>query len=320
MRPALRAIAGGGIPQGEAARVTSRGVALPAGPRGGVAACPRARADRGRRLVASALSTAGAWFVEPAEHSPEAPVGVPAGTRSVVAVFGLAPGCGATVVARALAAELAARDASGTAAVACEARTSGIPLATQAASRLARALEDLPGAATRAVGRLCLIEGADQLTLAESSRHVAPLVLDAGSASLGGAPASVADRAVLVASPAVEPALARVAAECLARVGAESIVVLNRARPGGHPAGPAGEGSAGEIDGAGGRSVDRWHVVMHDDDPALTFGEPGFMEPGSLRLPDSRLGARLALGGREARGDLGRAIARLADCCELWAS
>ena len=240
---------------------------------------------RGRGLVGCALATAGAWFVEPAEPAdldPEAAVRAPPQPRVVVAVFGLAAGCGATVVTRALAAELAARDPSGTAAVACEARASGIPLATQAASRLARALEDLPGATTRAVGRLCLIEGAHQLTLAESSRQVAPLVLDAGSTSLGGAPASMADLTVLVATPAVEPALARVAADCLARVGAESIVVVNRARPD-MPAAP-------------------------DDDTARTA-------PGFLPLPESRLGAQLALGGREARGELGRAIARLADRC-----
>jgi hypothetical protein len=236
-----------------------------------------------RGLVAGALATAGAWLVEPAEPAPDASPRATALPRAVVAVFGLAPGCGTTVVARALAAELAARDASGTAAVACDARTSGIPLATQAASRLARALEDLPGAATRAVGRVCLIEGADQLTLAESSRQVAPLVMDAGSAALGGAPASLADRTVLVATHAVEPALARVAAECLARVGAESIVVLNRARTDG----PAESG---------------------DD---LTPPRSDF-----LPLPDSRLGAQLALGGREARGELGRTIATLADRCE----
>jgi hypothetical protein len=271
-RPQLRVIEGGG----EAVRRTT------------ASASARLGLGRGRGLVAGALATAGAWLVEPAEPSPEAPVRAPALPRAVVAVFGLAPGCGATVVARALAAELAARDSSGTAAVACEARTSGIPLATQAASRLARALEDLPGASTRAVGRLCLIEGADQLALAESSRQVAPLVLDAGSASLGGLPASLADRAVLVTSPAVEPALARVAAECLARVGVESVVVLNRA--------PREEQR---------ESTDT------SDAPAA-----GPTASELMALPDSRLGAQLALGGREARGDLGRAIARLADRCE----
>jgi hypothetical protein len=310
-RAALRVIEGGGQGRGEAARgTTPPAQAGPAAGRTSAAAVPRPAArpasaaasvrlgaDRSRGFVAGALATAGAWFVEPVEPVPEPPVGVPARPRTVVAVFGLAPGCGATVVARALAAELAARDASGTAAVACEARTSGIPLATTAASRLARALEDLPGAATRAVGRLCLIEGADQLTLAESSRQVAPLVLDAGSASLGGAPASLADRTVLVASPAVEPALAKVAGECLARVGAESIIVLNRVRGDGYSARGV---SAGEIEGE------------HAPEPC----DPRSTESEFLRLPDSRLGAQLALGGREARGELGRAVATLADRCE----
>jgi hypothetical protein len=39
-------------------------------------------------------------------------------------------------------------------------------------------------------------------------------------------------------------------------------------------------------------------------------------QTGALALPNSTLGAQLALGGREARGDLGRAIAELADLCE----
>jgi hypothetical protein len=69
----------------------------------------------------------------------------------------------------------------------------------------------------------------------------------------------------------VEPALARVGAACVARVGPEPVVVLNRA--------------------------------PHD-------------QTGALAVPNSPMGARLALGGREARGELGRAIAELADLCE----
>jgi hypothetical protein len=246
--------------------------------------------------VSAALATAGAWLVEPveaSEPSPESATRSPARPRTVIAVFGLAPGCGATVVSRAVAAELAARDPTGTAAVACEARTSAVPLATQAASRLARALEDLPGAATKAVGRLCLVEGADHFALAECSRHLAPLVLDAGSVSVGGVPAAVADVTLLVATPTVEPALARAAAGCLARMRAEAIVVFNRSRP-------ARALSIGEGEGS---------------DAAAAESET----EAALRLPDSRVGAQLALGGREARGDLGRAIAALADRCELVA-
>jgi hypothetical protein len=208
---------------------------------------------------------------EPAEATPEPPATVP--PRPVVAVFGLARRCGTTVVARALAAELASRDPAGTAAVASGRAGGGIPLATPAAGRLAESLGDVPGATPTAVGRLCLVEGAEPPVLAEVARHHAPLVLDAGASPIEGATATVADRVLLVSAPSVEPALARVAAGCARRLGRDPLIVLNRA------AGDAAERSA-------------------------------------LKLPDSRMGAQLALGGRLARGDLGRAIAALADRCE----
>ncbi len=224
-----------------------------------------------RGLLAAAAAAVGSFLLEPGEPPTQTATFVPPEQRPVICVFGLARGCGSTVVARALAAELATRDPAGTAAVCCEVRAAGIPLATHAATRLARALEDVPGASPRAVGRLCLVAGADPLTLSGSARHFAPLVIDAGSEALGGAPAAVADHTVLVTTQAVEPALARVGAECVARVGPAPIVVLNRA--------------------------------PHD-------------QTGALALPHSPLGAQLALGGREARGDLGRAVAELADLFE----
>jgi hypothetical protein len=234
---------------------------------------------RHRGPLASALAVASSWLLEPAEPPRQAIVSAPAPARPVIALFGLAHGCGTTVVARALAAELAVRDPDGASAVHCEARAAGIPLATHAAGRLARVLADLPGADTRAVGRLCLVSASDGATLADTTRHVAPLVLDAGAASLGGVPAAIADQVVVVASPATAPALATVAADCLARLGHEPSVVLNRA-------------TEPESDAAGWASRAE-HV-----------------------LPDSRMGAQLALGGREARGELGRAIAELTDRCD----
>jgi hypothetical protein len=236
-----------------------------------------------RRIVAGALAVAGSFLLEPAEPQPDPPSRAPAGGHPLVAVFGLSRGCGVTVVSRALAAELARRDAGGVAAVHCDAGAAGVPLATQAAVRLARALADVPGADTRAVGRLCLVAGAERAALADTARHFAPLVLDAGSTSLGGAPAALADRAILVATTATEPALVSVAAECLGRVGHEPLVVLNRST--------ADDGA----DGAGAAG------------PALR----------AHRLPESRMGARLALGGREPRGELGRAVAELADLCQV---
>jgi hypothetical protein len=245
---------------------------LPGGAQGG---------PRPRGLVSGALAAAGSFLLEPAAPQPDSPSEAPPGLRPLVAVFGLARGCGVTVVSRALAVELAGRDAAGTAAVHCDARAAGIPLATHAAARLAKALADVPGADTRAVGRLCLVAGAERAALADTARHFAPVVLDAGSASLGGAPAALADRVVVVATASVEPALASVAVECLGRLGCEPVVVLNRT-----PIGYA------------------------DQPPSAWAGR------AALHLPESRMGAQLALGGREARGELGRTITELADLCE----
>ena len=230
------------------------------------------------RPLATALTAASGFLLEPAEPAPAEPLAAPAALRPVVVVFGLAGGCGTTVVARALAAELARRDALGAAAVGCEAAPTGLPLATQPAARLAKALANVPGTETRAIGRLCLIGSNEAGRVVDSARHLAPLVLDAGSSALGGAPAALADDAIVVAAPSTEPALADVAVECLGRLGLDPIVVLNR---------------AGAPPDAG-----RWRGrIAH-------------------ALPDSRMGAQLALSGREPRGALGRAIAKLADSCE----
>lgn len=260
-----------------------------ASPRPLESSLPAGRNGRGPALVAGAVSAASAWLVEPAGPAPQPDELAPARPRPVVAVFGLARGCGVTVVARALAAELARRDRGGAAAVHCDARAAGIPLATPAASQLARALSELPGTDTRAVGRLCLVGGGEGTAVSQATRELSPLVLDAGSAALGGAPAALADRVLLVATPAVEPALGGVGADCLARLGHAPLLVLNRApAPGGEP------------DQGGGEER-----------------RAGWLARGVHRLPDSRMGAQLAAGGREARGELGRAISELADLCGL---
>jgi hypothetical protein len=231
------------------------------------------------RPIAAALAAAGAWLLEPAEPAPAQPLSAPAALRPVIAVFGLARGCGTTVVARALAAELARRDSVGAAAVHSDSKAAGIPLATPAAARLARALAEVIGVDTRAVGRLCLIGGADSTLVVDSARHAAPLVLDAGASSLGGAPAALADEVLVVATPSTEPALAGVATDHLAQLGRGAIVVLNRVRP-------------------------------------STAAPAAWTERASQVLPESRTGGQLALSGREPRGALGNAIAELADRCE----
>jgi hypothetical protein len=221
------------------------------------------------RLVATGVE---GFLLEPAEAAtpePVPPVDLP--PRPVIAVHGLARRCGATVVARALAAELATRDPAGTAAVASRAPSGGIPLATSAAGRLADALGEAPGATTTAVGRLCLVEGGEVEAIAAVAREHAPLIVDAGAGPLDSDSAGVADHVLLVATPATEPSLTRVVAHCVRGLGHEPTLVLNRARA---------AASSGSFE---------------------------------TRLPESRMGAQLALGGRQAHGELGRAIAVLAD-------
>ena len=234
----------------------------------------RATQTPGRARPRGLLASVGSWLLEPAEPGSEPGAPPQPGLRPVVAVFGLARGCGATTLARALACELAARDPAGVAAVGCPGPTAGLPLGAPAATRLAAVLAELPGAATRALGRLCLVSGVAEPVLADTARHHAPLVLDAGSASVGGVPAAIADHVFLVASPAQEPALAMVVAAGLARLGPEPGVVVSRG-------------------GAGARWEGRAHTV----------------------LPESRLGAQLALSGRHPRGDIGRVVGELADTC-----
>ena len=298
-----------------------------AGARGGPAAVRPP--GRRRSLLSGVLAKAEGFLLEPAEPDGSPVPLVRRASRAVIAVYGLAAGCGTTTVARALAAELARRDPSGAAGVMCEARASAIPLATQDASRLARAFEELPGTVTRAVGRLALVRAADPLPLAESARHLAPLVLDAGATSLGGVPAAVADLSVVVTGPGVEPSLARVAAECLQRVGPAPLVVLNRGEraergwaerertEGGVGGNGAATSAAATTTAAATATATR---PAPGDGSEIEQSALGTLMPafaGDLFvLPDSRVGAQLALGGREARGELGRAVATLADRCE----
>lgn len=227
-----------------------------------------------RGAVASALTAAAGWLVEPAQPAEMAPLRREApAERAVVAVVGLGPGCGATAVARALGAELAARDEDRACAVTAAKARGAVSLGLPAAGRLARSLEAVPGAVTRACGRLCLVECPDSAALAGAVLYRAPLVLDIAEPHEASVAAALADSLVLVASPRTEPALAAVMAESLGRIAARPITVLNRA--------VAEEG--------------RWS------------GRAEF------ELPESRMGAQLALAGREPRGELGLAVARLAD-------
>lgn len=229
-----------------------------------------------RGVVASALAAATDWLIEPAEPTEPARHPAPLEARPVVAVVGLSTRCGATTVARAVGAELGARDPAGACAVTTAAATGTLPLGLPAAGRLTRTLAPLFAGRARACGRLCLVEAPDTARLADAARYLAPLVLDVGDPAEAPSAAALADHVLLVGSPATEPALAAVLARSLARVGPHPLAVLNRAGP----------------------DAERW------------AGRAG------AELPESRMGAQLSLAGREPRGQLGRAVAELADRCE----
>ena len=144
-----------------------------------------------------------------------------------------------------------------------------------AAGRLAREVAPFIRGSVRACGRLCLIADPDLESVVAAVRYLAPLVIDVDTRTEGAAAAAVADHVVLVGSPSTEPALAALLGQTLGALGPEPVKVLNRA-------GPDGE---------------RW---------------TGRAE---LELPDSRMGARVALAGREPRGVLGRAVSELTARC-----
>lgn len=234
-------------------------------------------AHRGRRLVATALAKAESWLLEPVEQV-ERPAAIR--LRPVLAVVALAPRVGTTTLARALGVELAARDPLGAAAVTGIARPGTLGIAGASSGRLGRAIGTAGGRRLRSLGRLCLVDGADEAPLADAVRPLAPLIFDVPHGRPAGVAVSLADHVVLVASPEVEPALAAVAATSIGRVGPPPLVAVSR--------------DLGEP----GEEADRWAARA------------------DFAISESRAGARLALSGRDHRGALGPDLARLADACE----
>lgn len=215
-------------------------------------------------------------LIEPVDEAPVWSPQPPPTVRPVVAVCGLSARAGVTTVARALGVELALRDPGGAAVVTTGALRRGtLPLGTVAAGRLARAVARSISAPTSAVGRMCLAEAPvhESAALTRRIRHVAPVVIDVVDPALAATAAAAADAVALVALPDAEPALAAVVAESLTRIGRDPVVVVNR---------DLGDSPAWE-----GRAM--------------------------VRLPESRMGARLAHAGREPRGALGQAVAELVD-------
>jgi hypothetical protein len=189
----------------------------------------------------------------------------------VVAVAGLRRRVGTTTVARAIGTVLAGADPAGACVVTGGAGTAGVPLGLPAAGRLTRRIAPFVDGRVRACGRLCLVEGGDEVTVSAAARDVSPVVLDVSDPAEAAAAASLADHVVLVAGPESEPSLATVVAESLSLVGPAPAIVLNRC----------------------GRAADRWGSLPH------------------VAVPESRLAAQLAAAGREPRRPVGQAVASL---------
>jgi hypothetical protein len=218
--------------------------------------------------LAAALGQLEAWLLEPLpQQSASAAAQPPA--RPLIAVTGLVPGCGATTVACALAARLAARDPAR-AAIVFGAGPSVAP-ATGAAARLRSRLR-AEGIPATAAGRVCFCHPPKPERIAELGR-LAPRVTDGPFGH-----SQLADATIVVAPAEAEPALAELFARSLPGGGSGPPLVVNRAREDARWSGRA-----------------------------------------SLFLPESHLGARLAVAGWEARGGLGRAIAGLGELCQAAA-
>lgn len=219
------------------------------------------------------------YLVEPVEASTgDRGWGSPsASCRPSVAVVGLGALCGTTTLARALGVELALRDPEGAAVVtSATVPAGGSPLGTASAGRLERQLVRRLPLRARVSGRVCLVDGAERPALTAATRDLAPLVLDIDDPADAPIAASLVDVMVIVAIPRLEPSMGRLLAASLARVGPQPLIVLNLSRA----------------------TVERWEGHC------------------ALCLPESRIGARFSLAGREARGPLGTAVSRLADLVE----
>jgi hypothetical protein len=132
----------------------------------------------------------------------------------------------------------------------------------------------LPPDVAFAAGRLCLVVDDDPALRELATSRPAPLVLDVPHGRAPEAALAMADAGILVASPRIEPALADAVAASFTRGGEAPATVLSR---------------LAEDSGAwSGRRV-------------------------LVEIPEARLGARLALAGRDPTPAIARPIAELAD-------
>ena len=165
--------------------------------------------------------------VPPAVHHPDPSAAFdPDPPRPVVAVLGLAPGAGASTLARAVAASLAAFD-PGRAAILHTASPPRAGIASGAATRLARATAAGGCDSARAVGRLCVVGAGEPLAALVAAR-AAPLVVDVAHGEPTEGAVALCDYVVLVAPAEVEPALVGAVEASLRADGASISTVIGR--------------------------------------------------------------------------------------------
>jgi Mrp family chromosome partitioning ATPase len=145
-----------------------------------------------------------AYVLEPVEERIETEL-IDLEPHPVIAVVSAAARSGATTVARLLAAELASRG-DGAAVVSGAAPTGRGGPPVRAATRLATALR--AAGPLRPAGRLCLAQADDAAALVKAARYLAPVVFDLAPDGSAASAARIADRVVVVAAAASEPALA----------------------------------------------------------------------------------------------------------------
>ncbi len=176
-------------------------------------------------LLSAVLARAEAFLLEPPQPRPA--VAVPDPPRPVVVVRGLTPRCGASTVARGLAAVLAYGEPSGAAIVVGPLAGAGLKLATPGAARLAREVCELGCDGVRAVGRLCLVPAEEPVALIAAERPC-PVVIEVAISSPPGEALAIADHTVLVSPADTEPAIAAAVENSLSRDGHSVEVVVNR--------------------------------------------------------------------------------------------
>ncbi len=178
-----------------------------------------------RRPVAELWKAAVGFLIEPIER-PALSTRVLTDAL-VVAVIGMAPGCGTTTVARLLALALAERSEGSAAVVVSSERPGGWGW-PGAGGRLARKL----GGSASGRGRLAFLPPDGLRSAVDHSRGLAPVVAEVGYGANWAIAASLADLCVLVAGADADGALLTLVAGEVMAVGAAPLVVINRVESG----------------------------------------------------------------------------------------